>query len=150
MFVEEFVEGVGDDSGFGGEDVGGGSGGCHPEHGVPAVVEVSDRRGEGGGLARPGRPHDQLEGGEPGYGPAGVDLSRTQPGDVDVPATSWLAAAGMRGLRSAHSRICSSWSRMAWVVRTRSTADSVIGRPSRRSGAPSEVRVVTGRHTGWR
>ena len=44
--------------------------------------------------------------------------------------------SGVRRL-SAQFRICSSWSRMAGVVRARSVAASLIGRPSRRRGIPS-------------
>ncbi len=45
VFVQQLVQRVGGHRGFGSEHVGGRCGGCHPEHHLPATLQIVQRRG---------------------------------------------------------------------------------------------------------
>ena len=85
VFVEQLVQRVGGHRGFGSEHFGGRCGGCHPEHHLPATLQIMHGGGKRGGLARPGRTHDQLQRGHPRHRPASVGLPRTQTRRVEAP-----------------------------------------------------------------
>ena len=85
VFVQQLVQRVGGHGRFGGEHVGGRRGGRHPEHHLPATLQIMHGGSKRGGLARPGRTHDQLQRNHPRHRPASVGLTRTQPRRVEVP-----------------------------------------------------------------